>query len=139
MFCFPRTFSKSFTLKMFLGKRTKYQYFNDFTSVVFNFQYDASYVIFILYFLKLWAGKGFWFHLWLSIWSYQPNNFPFCRSKIYWKVNTTECTLIIKVVFCLYHTYLVLPKQTCHPFSIYYGVMSFDEPWKFQKNPLNQQ
>ena len=30
---------------MFSGKRTKYQYFNNFTSVVINFQYDASYII----------------------------------------------------------------------------------------------
>ena len=39
------------SLKMFSGKRTKYQYFNDFTSVVFNFQYDASYlsIFLILY------------------------------------------------------------------------------------------
>ena len=30
---------------MFLRKRTKYSYFNDFTSVVLNFQYDASYIV----------------------------------------------------------------------------------------------
>ena len=30
---------------MFSRKRTKYQYFNDFTSVVFNFQYDAFCII----------------------------------------------------------------------------------------------
>ena len=34
-----------FTLKIFSEKRTKYLYFNDFTSVVFNFEYDASYII----------------------------------------------------------------------------------------------
>ena len=30
---------------MFSGKITKCYYFNNFTSVDFNFQYDASYVI----------------------------------------------------------------------------------------------
>ena len=30
---------------MFSGKGTKYKYFDDFTSAVFNFQYDASYII----------------------------------------------------------------------------------------------
>ena len=38
---------KSVNLKMFLGKRTKYQYFNEFTSIAFDFQYDASYIIII--------------------------------------------------------------------------------------------
>ena len=30
---------------MLSGKRTRYQYFNNFTSVFFNFLYDASYII----------------------------------------------------------------------------------------------
>ena len=38
---------------MFSEKRTKYQYFNDFTRVVFNFQYDASYN----YYSQFWFNK----------------------------------------------------------------------------------
>ena len=55
-----------FNLKMFLGKRTKYQYFHDFTSVVFNFQYDASHIIIcnelILFGTVVWISSHFFLH-----------------------------------------------------------------------------
>ena len=53
-------------LKMFPGKRTKYQYFHDFTSVVFNFQYDASHIIIrnelILFVTVVWISSHFFLH-----------------------------------------------------------------------------
>ena len=71
------------SLKRFSGKRTKYKYFNDFISVVFNFQYKTSYIIIqnqtispTQYFNQPQYFQKYWFY-------FIVNKFTFNKSSVY--------------------------------------------------------